>query len=159
MIPSKGPFFCMKSYTYDTVSSKSVKVSAVQITGSSGPLSPRQFVSNSKSANLRLLIEGSVPVGPHAVLPILPFAILTLVNTPVTGAQPPCSRSGLGRLFCLLGSRRRGKVIESLVPRHVGLLNDDRRLQEHKLGILACLSDRTKLIVSSKCRGMGFRGR
>lgn len=23
MIPSKGPFFCMKSYTYDTVSSKS----------------------------------------------------------------------------------------------------------------------------------------
>lgn len=27
IIPSKGPFFCIKSYRYDTVSSKSANVS------------------------------------------------------------------------------------------------------------------------------------
>lgn len=83
--------------------------------------------------------------------------LLTLVYAPVTRAQPPSSRRGLRRLLGLLGRRRRSKVIEALVPRHVRLLNNDRGLQEYELGILARFPDCAELLVSEKAR-MGACG-
>lgn len=70
---------------------------------------------------------------------------LTPVLLFIIARQPPRAGSGLRGLILRLGGSVGRELIQVLVPGHVGLLDDDGRLNENKLGVLACFADGSEL--------------